>query len=290
MKLVFVHGMGHAGSDSEALKHRWVTALNTGLQRAGLEPLSQIPIVLPFYGDDLAKKVQQVESGMKSDLRERGPATGQTGELVRTQRAILAAVLDATGVQDTEVSRELTGLQARDPQNWGWVLAATRALARVPGLDMAIIDAFLEEVSVYLTYPGARRSVDEIVGSEIGEENVVVVGHSLGSVVSYNVLRARSKQPQGSVFITVGSPLGIDGVRNRLSRPLDSPTGVQKWLNAYDPADIVALYPLDEKHFNITPEVTNYRGVKNFTKNRHGIDGYLSDPTVAATIAKALGV
>lgn len=123
----------------------------------------------------------------------------------------------------------------------------------------------LKEVSFHLTFVGVRKIVDEIVASAVGDENVVVVGHSLGSVVSYNVLRARSAQPPGSAFITVGSPLGIDGIRSKLARPLDS------------------------ERFKVEPRVENYAGVRNFTANRHGIAGYLSDPFVAARIVKALG-
>jgi hypothetical protein len=86
----------------------------------------------------------------------------------------------------------------------------------------------------------------------------------------------------------VGCPLSIDGVRNRLSKPLTSPPVAGRWFNAFDPADIVAMFPLDNSHFDIEPAVENYSGVKNFTPNRHGIAGYLSDPTVATHIASAL--
>jgi hypothetical protein len=73
-----------------------------------------------------------------------------------------------------------------------------------------------------------------------------------------------------------------------LSKPLESPEGVDAWLNAFDPTDIIALYPLDHERFNVLPPVENYSRVRNFTKNRHGIKGYLSDPVVAARIADAL--
>ena len=166
------------------------------------------------------------------------------------------------------------------------MLAAARILGRIPGLNSLIIDNFMKEVSFYLTYDGVRARVDEIIASVVGHDDVLVVGHSLGSVVSYNVLSARIGQAPGSAFVTVGSPLGLDGVQSNLPT-VESPEGVDTWLNAFDPADIVALYPLDPSLFD-DPPVENYGLVRNFTTNHHGIKGYLSDPTVAARIADAL--
>jgi len=57
---------------------------------------------------------------------------------------------------------------------------------------------------------------------------------------------------------------------------------------AYNPADTVALHPLDHAHFPVTPTVDNYLGVHNPTPNRHGISGYLGDPVVARRVHDAL--
>lgn len=289
-KLVFVHGMGHGGYDPKRLKASWVEALENGLKRAG-KTLPQRPTIeLPFYGNELAELVKQIESGLGGDLTKRDPGGADTLELelAQTQREITEELLAAAGVQGDEIQRERSGLVTKDPQNWPVVIAGARILGRIPGFDTVIIDNFLREVSFYLTYPSIRESVDEIVASVIGEDDVVVVGHSLGSVVAYNVLRARSSQAPGSFFFTLGSPLGLNGVRSKLSPPLESPEGVDAWLNAYDPADIVALYPLDRKRFDVQPPIENYDRVRNFTDNRHGIKGYLSDPVVATRIADAL--
>jgi hypothetical protein len=289
-KLVFVHGMGHGGYDRNRLKQSWITALEDGLERAGKALPPHTTIELPHYGDELAELVKQIESGLGDDLTKRDPGGVNTVELelAQTQRAIMEELLAAAGVEPDEINRERSGLTTKDPQNWPIVVAGARILGRIPGMDTLIIDNFMKEVSFYLTYPSIRERVDEIVASAIGQDDVVVVGHSLGSVVSYNVLRARSGQASGSAFFTLGSPLGLNGVRSKLSKPLESPEGVDAWLNAFDPADIVALYPLKGKRFDVLPPVENYDGVKNFTKNRHGIKGYLSNRFVAERIVDAL--
>jgi hypothetical protein len=82
--------------------------------------------------------------------------------------------------------------------------------------------------------------------------------------------------------------LGIRAIRDEL-RPLRYPQVVQTWYNAFDPRDVVALYPLDGNNLPLTPPIENYGGVKNHTDNRHGIAGYLDDPRVAARILETIG-
>ena len=58
-----------------------------------------------------------------------------------------------------------------------------------------------------------------------------------------------------------------------------------------DERDVVALYPLSPAHFPIDPPgfaIENRTHVRNKTRNRHGIAGYLDDKWVAAQIHAAL--
>ena len=109
-----------------------------------------------------------------------------------------------------------------------------------------------------------------------------------GSIVAYRVL-----SPGGGIacpvdsLITVGSPLGISAVRSELE-PIEHPTNVANWFNAYDERDVIALNPLDDQSFPVSRKVVNFGGVDNDSDNYHKIAGYLSDPTVATWIVGAL--
>jgi hypothetical protein len=89
----------------------------------------------------------------------------------------------------------------------------------------------------------------------------IVVAHSLGSVVAYNMLRADARALSVPLLTTIGSPLGIRAIRDQFL-PLSFPAHVQAWYSAYDPRDVVALYPLDNDNFPVTPAVEKLSGRK----------------------------
>jgi hypothetical protein len=66
---------------------------------------------------------------------------------------------------------------------------------------------------------------------------------------------------------------------------------VSAWFNAMDERDVVALYPLDPTHFPLdpdTPAIENKTDVRNRTRNRHGVAGYLDNEVVARRIYRAI--
>jgi hypothetical protein len=115
----------------------------------------------------------------------------------------------------------------------------------------------------------------------------VIVAHSLGSIIAYNILSAQSRRLNVPLFLTVGCPLGIRAVRIHLS-PISFPNNVTSWFNGFDPRDVVALYPLDRENFNVSPAIENYGRVNNVTDDRHGIVGYLNDREIAGRIITAV--
>ena len=89
------------------------------------------------------------------------------------------------------------------------------------------------------------------------------------------------------LFVTLGSPLGIQTIKKKVASPLGIPRGVGAWFNASDERDVVALFArLDEKSF--IGGIENLTDLKNPHDHPHGIGGYLGDKRVAAKIAAAL--
>lgn len=286
MNLILIHGRDQQGKDPSELKKEWLDTLKKGLSKSGLELPEDVNIVFPFYGDLL--------DALSKDIRNPDSIEGviAKGDIEEKQLTfyfeILSEMAVNAGINDKEISDLLIGEREKGPLNWGWIQIIMKALdAHSPFGDFTLEKSTFD-VFVYLTIPAIRIKVNKFITDSIPPGPTVVVGHSLGSVVGYNVLQQLAGQ-NIKKYITIGSPLGLNSIKNHLSTPLKMPSSVSNgWYNAYDERDFVALNPLDKSHFNISPSIVNSNHVKNKTDNRHGIVGYLNDAAVAKEIYNAL--
>jgi hypothetical protein len=287
-KLVLVHGRSQEGKDPEQLKWTWVQSFKEGLAKSGLElPVAYEDIAFPYYGDAIDKLIYGGEEAAVDVITRGAP---EDDEELRFKVAMMEAFQAKLGVTDDQVL-EASGDATieRGPLNWGWVQGIMSAFDRyVPHVSGAAANLATHDVYLYLKRPGVRDEVDNIVRKTIPDgEETVVVGHSLGSIVTYSVLKRDEAKLKVPLHVTVGSPLGLRLIQDAFN-PVRSPACVSAWYNAMDPRDFVALYPLKAPHFNVIPEIENKLDVDNFTSNRHGIVGYLSDKDVAQKIHAAL--
>lgn len=287
MKLIFIHGRAQGGKDPKALKKTWTDTFINGLQKSGLSlPISQDNIILPYYGDILDDLVAKYQAPIE-DVIQKGQASAfQEPPFLGDFLNEIAANAD---ISQAELQAAQTAVMVeKGPLNWKWVHTILKAIDRNTKWSEASIKRFTYDVFLYLSIDKIKLTINDLVLHAMDDEPCVVVGHSLGSVVSYNILR---DHPNFNVkqYITVGSPLGVNAVKKYLKIPIMMPACVQKgWYNAFDNRDVVALKPLDQYTFPIHPSITNNDSIHNQTDNRHGIEGYLNDATVAKTIYNAL--
>jgi hypothetical protein len=290
VRLVLVHGRSQQGRDPAELQSVWLETLRRGAAKLNRALPERLEVAFPFYGDKLDEFAKQREVPLTTDIQARGAAADN--DFLKFQADVAEAMRTRAGVTDAQVDAEYgTNPTQKGPQNWAWVQATIRAIDKYgKGISQSAIESFMRDVYLYTTQPGVRTEIDRIVAATLNESPCVVVGHSLGSVVAYSVLRGDPRALKVRAYVTVGSPLAIRAIRDKL-RPIGFPTpAVGAWYNAYDPKDVVALYPLDAANFPINPAVENYGRVLNGTDNRHGIIGYLDDPDVAKHILDALQV
>ncbi|TKB25140.1 hypothetical protein FCL47_15955 [Desulfopila sp. IMCC35006] len=290
-QLVLVHGRSQENKDSVALKAEWIDAFRKGLAKNGLQlPIDETDIRFPYYGDTLYDLVAEKPADEIAKIIVRGDGLGEA----ETQfiRAMLLEIQQQNGITDAQVEALAGGTVAeKGVLNWRWVQKVLEALdTYVPGASSASVALATRDVYQYLRNPGFQNVIDSGIRSAFtaGRETVVV-GHSLGTIVSYSLLR-REGQSLGwkvPLYVTLGSPLAVKVVKEALS-PIKHPQCVGSWFNAMDDRDVVSLYPLDPKHFSVDPPIENKTDVDNPTANRHGISGYLSDGTVARRIHEAL--
>ena len=296
-ELVLIHGRSQQHKDAGALKQDWLGALGEGLAKSGLSlPIEGTAVHFPYYGDTLYDLVDGKSDDDAARVIVRGTDTNEE------ERAFVLAIIEEMraqrGITDAEVA-EIAGQQAVDkgPLNWGWLQAVLETMDKhLPGTSSTSIALFTHDVYLYLKNSAIRQVIEEGVSNAItpGVETVVV-SHSLGTVVAYNLIRREgaSRGWQVPQLVTVGSPLAIHEIRRTLKRfdTIRCPEVVSAWFNAYDPRDVVALFPLDVDHFELDPtkpSIVNKGDVQNKTDNRHGIAGYLDDKDVARQIYDAL--
>jgi endonuclease G len=160
-----------------------------------------------------------------------------------------------------------------------WLAARSR-------LDEVVIATVFRDVAAYLDQEAVReRVLSTVLACLPASGRLVLVGHSLGSVVALDLI---SRLPSGlsvDVLVTAGSPLGLDTVSDRLITPaprLARPVGT--WVNAWSPADAVAVgCPLSDDWPQAADVIT-----ANAEGRAHDIAEYLSDAQVAQAIGTAL--
>jgi hypothetical protein len=125
----------------------------------------------------------------------------------------------------------------------------------------------------------------------------VLVSHSMGTVISYDCLQRVPDCPKVDAFMTIGSPLGIDEVQDKLqpgwTRENGFPTMKVKglWANVYDRLDPVALDARLANDFRRNgQELVLDQRQRNGGKWRHSIDKYLRQAELRTLLAQQLGV
>jgi len=287
MNLLLIHGIAQGGKNPKDLERAWLEALDKGLEKSKLTMPKNVNVLFPYYADHLDTFVAQFNMPTGDQVTAKGGAMDNDYAQFRSQ---MAEDMRKQARIPVEQVRQEAGPEVaaeKGPQNWKWVLATLRVLdKRLPDAGSWSIETFLRDVFLYTRRQAVQNTIDRIVTDTMNDSPTVIVGHSLGSVVAYNVAVNR-KPSVTTLLLTVGSPLGLPAVRNNLV-PLKNPSGNKGWTNAYDPRDVVSLYPLNKTHFGVTPAITNHGKVDNWTDNRHGIVGYLDDRLVAKTIHSCL--
>jgi hypothetical protein len=277
--IVFIHGRGQEGKDPKVLLEQWRVSLAAGLGTATLA----VPAVLPYYGNVLHRVTAQ--AAKESALAERLPADGDeempfhpfmpedVGELERRMLADMAA--------NAGVPQEMMGLS--DVLSWTLARRLLTWVSRNTSVDKEIIKIFLQDVAVYLTR-GRRPVLDEVRRFLPATGPLVLVSHSLGTVVARDLLVEEAVRSRVALWVTAGSPLGMPTIqRNLLAKGTVHPR--VQWMTTYDVNDIVALgHPLDRAWGTPLSQIE----VEN-SDEPHSIDRYLRHGKVAGPIGRSCG-
>jgi len=141
------------------------------------------------------------------------------------------------------------------------------------------------------------RLLRELAAAQAIAEKLVIVSHSMGTMVAYDVLRNCPDCPQVDTLFTVGSPLGVREVQDELvavdADDVDFPAArLNRWINIYDPLDPIC--GADPRFANDYREIDGKRVVdikeSNWGNWRHTITHYFAGSQFRMQLVTALGI
>jgi len=144
-----------------------------------------------------------------------------------------------------------------------------------------------------------ERILKHALDGDNPHKRIMVIAHSMGSIVAYDVLRDLGRDHPGiriNHFITIGSPLGLPHVKHRIEEEhgkARTPTNVLRWTNMAERYDPVAADTHLETDYGpnddglrvrddlvLNDQVMNAKGDTDY----HASVGYLRTPEMSQLI------
>lgn len=160
------------------------------------------------------------------------------------------------------------------------------------GAFRLILKHFAEDVLEYFWNDEIRDAMRKPVRDAIKGRGIpfVLIAHSLGSIISFDILAELGEGVPSVDLVTAGSPLGIEDVQTRLvggsKAPVRPPTSIRTWHNfaaARDPVALSRELNGDYAGITIDDHGVDLPGVAPM---EHALEGYLALPSVKAVAIK----
>lgn len=307
--VTFIHGIANKPPADDLLRI-WREALANAAEPLPLGDLG-VTSSLVYWADLLYEKPDPDLAAHEGVLENTPQAVDGGGDAPPPQprNADEAAFIEGlrkrmTGLSDAEIAAGPPPVPA-NPQG---------ALERVPlpwFLKKRVMNAFLRDVHHYLfdvvyAPPGRtpvpiqqtirRRFVDALAAPAITRPHVVV-SHSMGTVIAYDCLKRVGDCAGVDGLITLGSPLGLDEIQDKLQPEWSRLTGFPsdrvsgEWVNVFDRLDPVCGFDpvLANDYMKAGLPAVQDIAVQNDGAWRHSITKYLRQPSFCRALGRMLG-
>ena len=258
--LLLLHGVGKGNPDAT-----WQASCSEALNRLGYPDLENVRVIAPQYAHALM-----------------GIDEPQTLPVVTVKQLSRDASLKNRRDYERRMG-EIEVRLGRSDRGQGWSGVAPLITAAV---DLPLI---FKRAKNYLGNPQIRAQVlNRILTSLPQSGRLVIVGHSLGSVIAADLLRYLPAWLDIAGMVTIGSPLAnesfdVDDLREALREP---PSNLAWWVNYWSAPDLVVAH---RGLSSVIPWTTDFRiGTKKVLLAAHEATEYLSNEAVATAVGFAL--
>lgn len=302
--VILIHGINNEDrldrpNSSQIIEQVWSERIKRTAESIDYPWPSNLTFRTAFYGDTLAHGADNWKGDFES-ATTMGPASNEDEYADPITAALFREYQEAFGISDEDVWKELDSSDDLDHVEMAggihkkWLKAIARTLEKViPTRGKYVARIALRQAAAYLQRPGLKEHIDDMVMDQVfkdlpSDEKVIVVTHSLGTIVGYDLLRRLRHSVKPDLFLTLGSPLGINIVKSRLGPPLVFPNSIKRWVNASDKEDFVALHTvLNRKTFGVDG-IVNITSIDNGYEDAHSILQYLGHTEVVREILGAV--
>lgn len=284
--VIGIHGLGNKPS-KRILVNWWKKSMIEGLDRIGVD--AQLPkFDLVYWADIFYFKPQRIRSIDKTDQYYLNEIyTKSSGEDKKEDISTRKSIIDFLGKQMNEVF-----LNEDLELNYSF-------------LTDYILTKYFQELSAYYHEVCYDKNKVECMAKDLirsraakalkkyQDYEIFLVGHSMGSIIAFDVLTFLVPELKINTFVTMGSPLGLPVVISKIAAEqkiigkekaiMKTPAGVSKnWYNFSDINDNITFnYKLNDdfeaNESGIAPQdflVANDYSIKG-EKNPHKSFGYL---------------
>jgi hypothetical protein len=275
--VVYIHGIG-SKPPPDVLKRQWDQALFGADMGARTRMAYWADIRHP------ASETKTLAVGIPEAYRPLSDA-----ELVDESRRLAPYGKDAEAFAQALAKRLLQKPASRAKAK-GVEAKVLPGLIRGPVTEW-LTKTFIQDTAAYFYDREQRAAMQERLRRLLIPEGgpYLVVAHSQGTIIAYDVLRALEKEGVPvPLLVTLGSPLGIQEVQDHITRPLAIPKNVTDWKNFADLLDPVSLDKKLENDFapkgRIEDQLVENRESFRFAAgfDPHSSTGYLETPEVRA--------
>ncbi len=291
--IIGIHGLGNKPK-AEILGDWWWKAISEGLQK-NTENKYFKPIFKLVYWADVLHEMPKDENNTNSDdplfLKERYEPESFTPEI--KDHSIRKKIIDA-------LLNKVNEIFLNDDYSLNF-----------SNLNDLIIEKYFKDLEAYYSndlnekQQLARKTLRNRLKTVLidhKKDDILLIAHSMGSIIAFDVLSLFARQVKINTFITIGSPLGLPVVvskiakelqlKNREKQKLKTPASIiNHWFNFSDLEDKVAFeYHLDNDFsgnsngIKVNDFVVSNNYTSNGQHNPHKSYGYLRTPEFSAKI------
>lgn len=288
--IIGIHGLGNKPA-APLLQDWWRRSLSEGFRLIG-HPRRWLPFELVYWADILYPLPNDPAITDSRDIRfldePYRPSPGRRAKLFAPVRK---KILDLV-----EKQLQRSDLEAEGSFIWQHI-------------NDLVIRNFFKDLAAYyennihdLRHDGlpVRDAIRNRLATRLRQHHdkkIMLIAHSMGSIIAYDVLTLLAREVNIDTLITIGSPLGVPAVMHKIRQEQKWPNGVKLptpdnitgwWYNHADLHDKVAFhYRLaNDFHANIRGVMaTDVQVVNDYTindePNPHKAYGYLRTPELA---------